>query len=171
MDIIFWIRDYLVERAEDIVTLSLSAAELAGNTPALFWFLRILILILLVVLFYVVPGGGIFTGSFLYLRSSKFDRINRWIMIGSGIFLVAFSSVLNDPPQINPILLWILVQIIVPVGRFLIFPLLCTIRKKLDEQDYYETRNLKIKIVSALIAIAVIITILWTYASLGLKAL
>ena len=60
---------------------------------------------------------GFAIGIAAYLRSRYFDRANRWIMAGSTILIIALASRSGDWPPVNLILLWLIIQVIVPVIR------------------------------------------------------
>ena len=86
-------------------------------------------------------------------------------MIGSGIFFVAMSSEMFYTPKINLLLLWLLVQVAVPMIRFLIIPLLGNFFDKWNRMDSDERRNLGSNIMMIIIMVAGFIFILWSMKS------
>ena len=104
----------------DISLSAASVSDLIHNESVsviVFWIIRIVTSALLGALFYVAPAAGIAIGIAAYLRSRYFDRANRWIMAGSTILIIALASRSGDWPPVNLVLLWLVVQVIVPVIR------------------------------------------------------
>lgn len=136
-----WIKDYVVGTSLNISEWTEGAAKITfciSNEIAftiLHWLIFIIVGILLITLFYVIPLSIIFGGSLLYLRSEFFDKINKWIMVGSGILFIAMSSEMFYQPSINLLFLWIILQAAIPLLRYIIIPLLCAKIDRIKNMD------------------------------------
>lgn len=86
-------------------------------------------------------------------------------MIGTGILFVAMSSEMIYSPKINLLLLWLLIQIIIPLNRFVIIPLIGSIFDKWKGMDSDERRNLGGNIMMVVLVIAGFIFIVWSMKS------
>lgn len=104
-------------------------------------------------------------GSFLYLRSEGFDRANRWIMVGSGIVFVAMASEMFYKPPINLLLLWLIIQLTVPLLRYVIIPLICSFIDKVQSMDEDERRNFYSNIMIVIVLIGGFFFIIWSLKS------
>ena len=166
-----WIKEYVVDNWGLVSLWSVSSANIANGicneivATMLYWILYAIVGLLSILLFYGVPVVFIIGGGFIYLKSELFDKANRWILIGSGIFFVAMSSEMFYTPKINLLLLWLLVQVAVPMIRFLIIPLLGNFFDKWNRMDSDERRNLGSNIMMIIIMVAGFIFILWSMKS------
>lgn len=166
-----WVKEYVVDNWGLISVWSVSSANITNGisneivATMLYWILYAIVGLLSILLFYGVPVVIIIGGSFIYLKSELFDKANRWIMIGSGILFVAMSSEMFYAPKINLLLLFLLVQVAVPMIRFLIIPLLGNFFDKWNRMDSDERRNLGSNIMMIIIMIAGFIFILWSMKS------
>ena len=130
MKLFHTIGNYVVDMLGNIESWMESAAGIAHEIPndiasvVIYWIILIIVGILLCLIFFGVPLLAVLDGSIIYLTSGKFDKLNRWIMIGSGILFVAMASELFYKPPVNLLLLWFLIQLAVPLLRYLIFPLI-----------------------------------------------
>ena len=166
-----WIKEYVVDNWGLVSLWSVSSANIANGicneivATMLYWILYAIVGLLSILLFYGVPVVFIIGGGFIYLKSELFDKANRWILIGSGILFVAMSSEMFYTPKINLLLLWLLVQVAVPMIRFLIIPLLGNFFDKWNRMDSDERRNLGSNIMMIIIMVAGFIFILWSMKS------
>ncbi len=144
-----------------------SAAGLADGisndtaSSIIYWIILITVGIILVLFFLGLPLLLTLGGSFLYLSSDKFDKLNRWIMVGSGIFLIVMASELFYKPPINLILLWLLLQIAAPLLRYLFIPLICNGIGKYQSMDYFEQEQFRGTILIAVIVIIFAGLLIW----------
>lgn len=166
-----WIRYYVVDNFGTVSSWTVSSANITNGISneivanMLYWILYGIVGTLSILLFYGVPVVVIIGGGFLYLKSELFDKVNRWIMIGTGILFVAMSSEMIYSPKINLLLLWLLIQIIVPLNRFVIIPLIGIIFDKWKSMDSDERRNLGGNIMMVVLVIAGFIFIVWSMKS------
>lgn len=123
-----WIKNYVIDSFETISSWMVASANITNGinneitSNILYWILYVVVGLLSGLLFYGVPVV-IILGGFIYLNSKLFDKANRWIMVGSGILFVAMSSEMFYTPNMNLLFLWLLVQVTVPLIRYIIIPL------------------------------------------------
>lgn len=166
-----WIKDYVVDAGITLSEWTEGAANITSGisneiaSTILYWVVFVIVGLLLIALFYGVPLFAIFGGSILYLKSKSFDKANRWIMIGSGILFVAMASEMFYKPPINLLLLWMIVQVSIPLLRFIIIPLICAGISKVQNMDSDEKRNFYCNIMMVVVVIAGFIFIMWSMRS------
>ncbi len=143
-------------------------AALITNSIAsdiVFWIVFIIVGLLSALLFYGLPLVIIFGGNFIYLSSKAFDKENRWIMVGSAILFIAASSELSFTPQINLLLLWLIIQIAVPIIRYIIIPLIYSSIDKFQGMASDDRRNFYCNIMMVVAIIGVFISIMFMMRS------
>ena len=166
-----WIKDYVVGMWELLMEWTPAAANVANGIPneiastILYWVLYILVGVLMMVVAYALPTAMVFGGSIIYLKSKYYDKANRWIMVGSGILFVAMASELFYQPPINLLLLWLAVQVAVPLLRYIIIPLICAGISKVQNMDSDEKRNFYSNIMMVVVVIAGFFFIMWAMRS------
>ena len=86
-------------------------------------------------------------------------------MVGSGILFVAMASELFYQPPINLLLLWLAVQVAVPLLRYIIIPLICAGISKVQNMDSDEKRNFYSNIMMVVVVIAGLFFVMWVMQS------
>ena len=166
-----WIKDYAVAAFYTLDGWGNGAANITSGisneivATILYWIIYVIVAILGLLLWYGVPLAVIGGGSFLYLKSEGFDKANRWIMIGSGILFVAMSSEMFYEPPLNLLLLWLIVQVAVPLIRYIILPLIGAGIGKVQNMDADEKRNFYCNILMVVVVIGGFFLIIWTMSS------
>lgn len=166
-----WIKTYMIDSFDTVSSWATSSATISGGinheivANILYWIILIIVGLFSILLFYGVPVVVIMGGGFTYLRSKLFDKANRWVMIGSGIFFIAMSSEMFYTPKINLLLLWMLVQFAVPLIRFFIIPLIGSFFDKWNSMDSDERRNLGCNIMMIITVIAGFVFLIWSMQS------
>lgn len=166
-----WIKDYAVYAGTTLAEWTEGAANITSGisneiaATILYWIVFVIVGILLIAFFYGVPLAVIFGGSILYLKSDGFDKANRWIMVGSGILFVAMASEMFYQPPINLLLLWLIVQVAIPLLRYIIIPLIGAGISKLHNMDEDEKRNFYCNIMMVVVVIAGFFFIIWSMRS------
>ena len=166
-----WIKDYAVYTGTTLAEWTEGVANITSGisneiaATILYWIVFAIVGILLIAFFYGVPLAVIFGGSILYLKSDGFDKANRWIMVGSGILFVAMASEMFYQPPINLLLLWLIVQVAIPLFRYIIIPLIGTGISKLHNMDEDEKRNFYSNIMIMIVVIAGFFFLIWSMRS------
>ncbi len=166
-----WIKDYVVGMWEILMEWTPAAANVANGisneiaSTILYWVIYILVGVLMMVVAYALPIAMVFGGSIIYLKSKYYDKANRWIMVGSGILFVAMASELFYQPPINLLLLWLAVQVAVPLLRYIIIPLICVGISKVQNMDSDEKRNFYSNIMMVVVVIAGLFFVMWVMQS------
>ena len=150
---------FLIDTAKSgAITLSNIQSEIMSNI--LYWIVFILYALIVFLLLYVAPTALILGCCYYYFRSKYFDKINRWIMIGSGILFIAMSSELFYEPEINLFLLWLIIQLTIPLMRFIIIPLIVITIDKIKGLDEFQKKKFMQYIVITFVSILGIVFIL-----------
>ena len=166
-----WIKDYVVGMWGLLTDWTPAAASITNGisneiaSTILYWIIYVLVGVLLMVIAYALPIAMVLGGSIVYLKSKFFDKANRWIMVGSGILFVAMASEMFYQPPINLLLLWLAVQVAVPLLRYIIIPLICAGISKVQNMDSDEKRNFYSNIMMVVVVIAGIFFIMWAMRS------
>lgn len=166
-----WIKTYIIDSFDTVASWAISSATISGGinheivANILYWVILIVVGLFCILLFYGVPVITIVGGGFIYLRSKLFDKANRWVMIGSGILFIAMSSEMFYTPKTNLLLLWLLVQVAVPLIRFIITPLIGSFFDKWNSMDSDERRNVGCNIMMFILVIAGFAFIIWSMQS------
>lgn len=166
-----WVKTYMIDSFDTVSSWATSSATISGGinheivANILYWIILIIVGLFSILLFYGVPVVVIMSGGFVYLRNSLFDKANRWVMIGSGIFFVAMSSEMFYTPKTNLLLLWLLVQVAIPLIRFVIIPLIGSFFDKWNSMDSDERRNVGCNIMMIIIVIAGFVFLIWSMQS------
>ena len=128
--IFLWIGKYISDRSINVSAWTVAVAEISDFIPnsilsgILYWVIWVIVWLLLFLLFYIIPLLSIFCGCYIYFKSKSFDKVNRWIMIGSSMIFIAFASEVFNMQPINLIKIWVIVQIAVPIIRYIGIPLI-----------------------------------------------
>ena len=159
-----WINNY-IGFAE--VKISEWSGFIAGVSSAIgnravsaivYWIILLIVVLLLVILFYGIPIGIIAVGGYAYLKSSRFDKAARWIMIGSAITTIAVSSeIAGIRFDINLLLVWMIVQIAFPLVRFILLPLIIAMVDDLTSMSTDERKQFLISMGYVLLFVGCII--------------
>ena len=166
-----WIKTYMINSFDTVSLWATSSATISDGinheivANILYWAILIIVGLFSILLFYGVPVVVIMGGGFIYLRSNLFDKANRWVMIGSGIFFVAMSSEMFYTPKTNLLLLWLLVQVAIPLIRFVIIPLIGSFFDKWNSMDSDERRNVGCNIMMIITVIAGFLFLIWSMQS------
>lgn len=166
-----WVSGYAKDCFTNIRTWTVDVANLTNGisndtvSMILYWILWVLVGLILVILFYVVPLVIIVGGSWMYFKSKLFDRANQWIMVGSSIFFIALASEMFYTPPINLLVIWFIVQVAVPLLRYIIIPVICSLFDKYQHMDSEERRNFHCNIMMIVIVIAGFFFLIWTMQS------
>lgn len=168
MNMGIWIKDYAVYAGTTLSEWTKAAANITSNIPneiavsIFYWIVFVIVGVLLAAIFYALPLAVIFGGSYLYFRSDKFDKANRWMMVGSGILFVAMASEMFYQPPINLLLLWLMIQVAIPVLRYIVIPLICSCINKFDDMTEEQRKAVCREIVRALLMVFCFILVMWT---------
>jgi hypothetical protein len=170
--VVGYVKNY-IRFAENTVTsrsgsLAENAATLFSNMGAdvAYWLVLIIMTLVLVIILYAVPMGIVFGGGYCYIKSKKFDKYAQWIMIASGIAVIAISSeCVGFRLPVNVIILWMLIQTAFPVIRYIIIPCVVTLYQNYRELPYDRQREIRDNMITVVIGIATIIFILWAFTS------
>ena len=150
-----------------IFVADLAAGLADGMTSSiLYWVVYIFIGLLLLLVLQILPILAGIIINVRYLRSKYYDKPSQWIMIGSGLFLIAMTAEHFLSIPVNILLLWSLVQISVPIIRYVLIPLAARYTEKLNSMDYYEQRNHRIKVLAVLAIIGVSVFGIWLVSSI-----
>lgn len=166
-----WINTYMNDSFDTVSLWATSSATISGGIDheivanILYWVILIIVGLFSILLFYGVPVVVIMGGCFIYLRSNLFDKANRWVMIGTGIFFIAMSSEMFYTSKINLLLLWLLVQVAVPLIRYIIIPLIGSFFDKWNCMDSDERRNVGCNIMMIITVIAGFLFLIWSMQS------
>lgn len=159
-------RLYVVQIGQDIMNYALwvfnkllawsgAIAAITEKIPyeilqiSLYWGFRTIVVAGLVLFFYVLPVTLIVGIILRYAESCYYDKVNRWIIVVTMMVLILLISRFKVNVGINPLLLWGIIQCLVPVVRFVIPAIVrFTIRKwrKAEEQT---KRNIRAGLIMA----------------------
>lgn len=118
------IKDYVVVMAESIGEAADTVGSLFLGVPnsilaqVLYAVFGVIIGILLFFIFYFTPVICVYLAFKYYLLTERFDNINRWIMVGSGILFVSEAYACPELMPKNILIWWMLLQVVVPVIRW-----------------------------------------------------
>lgn len=167
MDMGIWIKDYAVYAGTTLSEWTKVVANITSNIPneivasIFYWIVFVIVGVLLAAIFYALPLAVIFGGSYLYFRSDKFDKANRWMMVSSGILFVAIASEMFYQPPINFLLLWLIIQVVIPVLRCIVIPLICSCVNKFNDLTEEQKKNVYRDIVCNLLMVFCFILAMW----------
>ena len=171
VELFSWISGYVNDCFINISTWTVDVANITNGisndtvSVILYWILWVLVGLILLILFYVVPLVIIVGGSWMYFKSKLFDRANRWIMVGSSIFFMALASEMFYTPPINLLVICFIIQVAVPLLRYIIIPVICSLFDKYQNMDSDERRNFHCNIMMIVIVIAGFFFLIWTMQS------
>ena len=160
---------YVVAAYTRAVTIATKAAGITGGITndyaknALFWILFVICIILLFLVFYGVPV--VITGVvvYKYLFGRYYDKVNQWIMIATGIAVIVGSHDTKRLVKCNVILMWLVIQLAVPIVRFVIVPCIGKISGKWNRLDKDRRGNIAIYATSIFVG-AIATVIMWRYS-------
>ncbi len=169
--IITLIMVYINDRFVNINSLTLAIANITNEIPIhtvsviLYWIVYILVGLILLILFYLVPPAIIIGGCYMYLKSEFFDLINQWIMIGSSILLISFTSEMVYTPPINLLVVWFILQGVAPLLRHIIIPFLRLSKSTYHNMDFDEQLRLRSNIKGIILTVFIIILLMLSLKS------
>ena len=163
VEIFGWIKEYIVSVWDNSLLLAEKAAGVSDLIPndviavILYWLIFIMVGIFLMLLLYGVVSYILIGTCYLYLKSDKFDKINRWLMVSSGICFIAMGSEIFNHQVCNLILLWLIIQVIVPLLRYYMIPFITNRIKKYRYMDDEDRRHFEAVIVVFVAIISIVI--------------
>ena len=128
----------------------------------LYYLITIVVGILLMAIFYGLPVILIFIIFKEYFFGEAFDKFARWIMVGTGIFVVALSSERQELMPHNLVWWWIAVQVALPVTRYIVIPLIKYLIEQHNDMSYEAKQEFQRSIISAVVMLFCIAFGIWS---------
>lgn len=167
-----WVKQYVIFAGASVSSWSGALAQKASGmfnstgSTIVYWVVLVIMMLVLVVVLYVIPLGIILGGGGAYIRSKLFNKAAKWIMILSGIALIALSSeCVGFHLPVNVFILWLGIQLLYPLIMYVLIPLAIALYNDYYEMSYERKKEFWTRAIYVAIVIVAICVIYWTITS------